>query len=88
MTTLGKPTAGKRAKARIGPIVTRRQREMLLELESKPYGAMRYGSRDRQTVYALVYKGLVATFGVFNGVEITQRGRDFVRFRMRERGSR
>ena len=65
------------------PRFTKAQRAFLLELDRATYNALRYGGRQRQTVYALVHHGMVKTFGAFNGVELTNRGRDYLRFGMR-----
>ena len=64
------------------PRTTAVQREFIRRIESSRHKALRFGPRERQTVYALFHKGFVKTFGPFDGVELTQRGRDYFRFGM------
>lgn len=70
-----------KAKFRVGPRVTFAQRKLLWSLWYAPHESA-YSSEIR-TVSALVYKGLVETWGIFTGVALTRRGHDFVRFRLR-----
>lgn len=67
------------------PKFTKAQRSFLLDLERSKHGALQYGGRCRQTVYALLHHGVVKSFGPFNGVELTQRGKDYLRFGMRRK---
>jgi len=62
------------------PRTTKKQREILLRVELQPDY---YRNRERNSILALVYKGLVETWGCFTGYAITQRGYDFCRFGMR-----
>lgn len=68
----------------IWPRFTKKQRELLVRLESSPHGSLRYPLNC--TSLRLTYEGMAKGETIISSwYTITQRGRDYVRFGMRAR---
>lgn len=61
------------------PRLTLRQRETLLEMETAKWGCLKLSGRLLVTAWALQAKGLIVG-GAGNIYELTQRGKDYLRF--------